>query len=103
MAGSLEYTCPGMDESCCCISMLHKVLNKHLGYDSFRSGQLEAAVALLDVRDIFIHTYGYGVKEKSVCFLPKGIRQSMGIIISPLNGLMEQQAIYFCYNQDYAH
>ena len=35
MAGSSQYTCPGMGESCCCSSRLHEVLEKHIGYDSF--------------------------------------------------------------------
>ena len=68
MAGSSQYTCPGMGESCGCSSRLHEVLEKHIGYDSFLPGQL-----------------GSG---KSLCMF-----KAVGVIISPLNGLMEEQVI----------
>ena len=107
MAGSSQYTCPGMGESCGCSSRLHEVLEKHIGYDSFLPGQLEAAVAVLHGRDVFVRmATGSG---KSLCMflapLAKGDK-AVGVIISPLNGLMEEQVKYnnfFCYNQTYAH
>ena len=73
-------------------SWLHETLHRYFGFSSFRPGQLEATRAVLQGQDVFIRmATGSG---KSLCMfmgpLCKGT-EAIGVIISPLNGLMEQQ------------
>lgn len=86
------------------------VLEKHFGYDSFRPGQLEASVAAIHGKDVFVRmATGSG---KSLCMFLGPLARSekaVGVVISPLNGLMEQQVcgteypnhatLCYCYNR----
>ena len=71
---------------------LQDVLQKYFSFSSFRDGQLEALIPLLHGRDVFARmATGSG---KSVCMFlgPLALSDSaIGLVISPLNGLMEQQ------------
>ena len=85
-------------ETCCVTGKLQEALRKFFSYSSFRDGQLETLLPLLHGRDVFVHmATGSG---KSLCMFlgPLAIHESaIGMIISPLNGLMEQQVCYIDY------
>ena len=77
---------------------LHDVLLKYFSFSSFRDGQLEALLPVLHGRDVFVRmATGSG---KSVCMFlgPLALNDSaIGVVISPLSGLMEQQvSTVFC-------
>ena len=71
---------------------LQDVLQKYFLFSSFRDGQLEALIPLLHGKDVFARiATGSG---KSVCMFlgPSALSDSaIGLVISPLSGLMEQQ------------
>ena len=68
------------------------MLLKYFGYSTFRSGQKEASLAILHGHDVFVRmATGSG---KSLCMFLGPLSKSdeaIGVIISPLNGLIEQQ------------
>ena len=72
-------------------------LNHYFKYSSFRPGQLDAILAVLNRKDVFVRmATGSG---KSLCmFIPvlASHENAMGIIVSPLNGLMDQQVLLKC-------
>lgn len=78
--------------TCLCQSKLQGVLQKYFGFSNFRPGQAEAALAILHGQDVFIRmATGSG---KSLCMFLGPLSKSnvaIGVIISPLNGLMHQQ------------
>ena len=86
-------------ETCCVTDKLQDALHKYFSYSNFRDGQLEALLPLLHGRDVFVHmATGSG---KSLCMFlgPLAINESaIGMIISPLHGLMEQQVCYLTIN-----
>ena len=79
---------------CSCKSKLREVLSKYFGFSTFRLGQMEASLSVLHGHDVFVRmATGSG---KSLCMFLGPLAKSdmaMGVIISPLNGLMEQQVI----------
>lgn len=89
---SYEYHCQGDGSHCHCHSKLQAVLQNYFQYSSFRPGQLEASLSVLHGKDVLVRmATGSG---KSLCmFLGPLVRsnKAIGVIISPLNGLMEQQ------------
>ena len=66
------------------------VLQRFFGYDTFRHHQLDVIEEALAGRDVFVlMPTGSG---KSICFqVPSLIRQGVGIVISPLIALMQDQ------------
>ena len=79
--------------ACLCQLKLQEVLRKYFDFPSFRPGQREAAFfAILHGQDVFVRmATGSG---KSLCMFlgPLGASDvAIGVIISPLNGLMQQQ------------
>lgn len=77
---------------CCHGEKLQETLQRYFGFSSFRPGQLEAASAVLQGRDVFVRmATGSG---KSLCMFMGPLSKSeeaIGVVISPLNGLMDQQ------------
>lgn len=73
-------------------SALETALQAYFQYDNFRPGQLASTVAATHGRDVFVRmATGAG---KSLCLFlgPLAVSDSaMGIVISPLIGLMDQQ------------
>ena len=69
---------------------LLKILNGHFGYDNFRENQREIIEAVLDGEDAFVlMPTGSG---KSICYqVPAILCRGIGIVISPLIALMEDQ------------
>ena len=68
----------------------HQVLRRFFGFKEFRPPQLEIIHALLEGRDVFaLMPTGSG---KSVCYqIPSVLRDGVGIVISPLIALMQDQ------------
>lgn len=68
----------------------HRTLKKVFGYDTFREHQLAVIQALLDGNDAFVlMPTGSG---KSICFqIPAILRDGIGLVVSPLIALMQDQ------------
>jgi ATP-dependent DNA helicase RecQ len=67
-----------------------QILKKYFGYDTFREHQLEVIQKLTDGKDAFVlMPTGIG---KSICYqIPSIIRHGVGLVISPLIALMQDQ------------
>jgi ATP-dependent DNA helicase RecQ len=67
-----------------------QILKKYFGYDTFRENQLEVIQTIVDGKDAFVlMPTGVG---KSICFqIPAIIRPGVGLVISPLIALMQDQ------------
>ena len=67
-----------------------QILKKYFGYDAFREHQLEVIQKLIDGKDAFVlMPTGIG---KSICYqIPSIIRHGVGLVISPLIALMQDQ------------
>jgi len=67
-----------------------QILKKYFGYDTFREHQLEVIQKILDGKDAFVlMPTGVG---KSICYqIPSIIRRGVGLVISPLIALMQDQ------------
>ena len=85
------HSCHG-GSTCVCPMKLQEALQKYFTFSSFRPGQMEAALSVLHGQDVFVRmATGSG---KSLCMFLGPLSKSdvaMGVIISPLNGLMQQQ------------
>lgn len=78
-------------------TQLHKdVLKAHFGHDKFRPMQWRIIAAILNRQDNFaVMATGYG---KSLCFqYPPVFMDGVGLVISPLISLMEDQVRIFFY------
>ena len=68
------------------------MLSSRFHYSGFRPGQLEALLAAAHGKDVFVHMRTGGGKSLCMYLLPLACgNDAMGIVISPLVGLMEQQ------------
>jgi len=74
---------PSLDEA-------RRLLREIFGYDSFRGRQEQAIAAALEGRDVLVLMPTGG--GKSLCYqLPALVRPGVGIVVSPLIALMEDQ------------
>ena len=61
-------------------------------FSGFRPGQLEALLPLLHGRDVFVRMATGSGKSLCMFLAPLALAESaIGVVISPLNALMEQQ------------
>ena len=85
--------CPDA-ERCCCSKKVEEALLRYFKFPSCQVGQMEATVALLHGKDVFVRmATGSG---KSLCMFLAPISKNdsaMGVVLSPLISLMEQQVI----------
>jgi ATP-dependent DNA helicase RecQ len=67
-----------------------QILKKYFGYDTFREHQLNVIQQIIDGKDAFVlMPTGIG---KSICYqIPSIIRHGVGLVISPLIALMQDQ------------
>lgn len=86
--------CATKGDQCSARMRLYDVMSRYFKFSDFRDGQLEAMLPVLHGNDTFVHmATGSG---KSVCmFLPllASGDLGMGVIISPLNALMDRQVL----------
>ena len=89
---TLYCKCSTSGGHCSARLRLQASMSRYFQFADFRDGQLEAMLPILHGKDVFVRmATGSG---KSVCmFLPPLACSDtgMGVIISPLNTLMEQQ------------
>ena len=74
---------------------LHSALSSYFKFDEFRPGQLESLVPFLHGKDVFTHL-ATGSDESLCTFLApiSSSDSAMAVIVSPLNGLMDEQVSY---------
>lgn len=79
-------------EDCAAETKLRNVLFSTFKHRQFLPGQLEALLPVAHGKDVFVHMRTGGGKSLCMFVVPLAIGgEAMGIIISPLIGLMEQQ------------
>ncbi|MBF0219507.1 MAG: DNA helicase RecQ [Gammaproteobacteria bacterium] len=72
------------------LAMARELLQRHFGYDNFRSHQAEVITTLLNGEDALVLMPTGG--GKSLCYqLPSLLRDGVGVVISPLIALMQDQ------------
>ena len=80
------------NEQCTAELKLRSVLRNVFQHDHFLPGQLEAVLPAVHGKDVFVRMRTGGGKSLCMFLVPLAVSDSaMGIIISPLIGLMEQQ------------
>ena len=82
--------CPS--QQCTAAAQLKLVLSEIFNHQDFLPGQLEALLPIAHGKDVFVHMRTGGGKSICMYIIPLAHGgEAMGIIISPLVGLMEQQ------------
>ena len=89
------FGCPAIAGSlsgCVVIGKLKSALLKYFKYREFRPGQLESLLPILHGRDVFVRLATGSGKSMCMFLAPLAVSESaMAVIISPLNGLMDEQ------------
>ena len=80
-------------EGCCTAKdRLKQTLHSYFTHTEFRPGQLEATVPAMCGKDVFVRMATGSGKSLCMFLVPLALSESaMGLVISPLNALMEQQ------------
>ena len=80
------------DAPCTAKEKVSYALSKYFKYSSFRLGQLEAILPALHKRDVFVRMATGSGKSLCMYLVPLTANESaVGVIISPLVGLIGQQ------------
>ena len=90
----IERCCASGQPSSVCqaVPKLRTVLTETFQYPDFMPGQLDALIAIAHGQDAFVHMRTGGGKSLCMYLIPLAFGcDAMGIIVSPLVGLMEQQ------------
>lgn len=97
-------TCPlaagNCETSVQCIAKvkLEEALHKYFSFPAFRDGQLDALLPVLHGRDVFVQMATGAGKSLCMFLAPLAVSESaIGVVVSPLNGLMEQQVSNFMF------
>ena len=86
----------GLSNACTAQNKLTDALRSYYGFASFRPGQLEALLPVAHGWDTFMRMPTGGGKTLCMFLVPLSISfDAMGIIISPLVGLIQQQVCTF--------
>ena len=93
-----RLNCPvmtgGLVEGAGCImpEKLKCALHKYYKHTDFRPGQLESLLPIVHGKDVFVRLATGSGKSLCMFLVPLAVSDSaMAIIISPLNGLMDEQ------------
>lgn len=94
-----SQTCPlangesvNVDVDCSGKIRLERALQKYFQYEFFRPGQLESLLPLVHGRDVFSRMATGAGKSLCMFLVPLALGESaIGVVISPLNALMQQQ------------
>ena len=82
--------------TCTVEKKLTKALSLCFGFTSFRSGQLEALLPVANGKDTFVHMPTGGGKSLCMFSMPLTVSSAaMGVVLSPLVGLIEQQVSWY--------
>ena len=100
-----ELDAPGISAAeCVGRRSLEAALLKYFKYTSFRPGQLNALLPLVHGRDVFVRMATGAGKSLCMFLAPLAIGESaIGVIISPLNALMDQQVLHVTDIDNYNH
>ena len=85
--------CDGQSSSgCVAREKLTRSLEVHFGFKALRQGQLEGVLPVAHGKDVFVRMPTGGGKSLCMFLLPLSVSSTaMGIVISPLISLVEQQ------------
>ena len=90
--------CVYADVECSGKVRLERALQKFFKFDVFRPGQLESLLPLVHGRDVFTRMATGAGKSLCMYLAPLALGESaVGVVISPLNALMEQQVQVFLF------
>ena len=82
----------GTSSGCAAKNKLTEALWVHFGFSSFRPGQMEALLPVAHGNDAFVRMPTGGGKSLCMFLMPLCVNSAaMGVVISPLVGLIEQQ------------
>ena len=91
LAGGRSVPCTATERS-------KEALHTYFKHSEFRPGQLESVLPALHGKDVFVHMATGSGKSLCMFLVPLAINDSaMGIVISPLNALMDQQVNTIAY------
>ena len=83
--------------SCAALSSLKLTLATVFGFQSFRPGQLESVLPALHGKDVFVRMATGAGKSVAMFIVPLAYSSmAVGVIISPLNSLMDEQVSNMC-------
>ena len=84
----------GSSEACIALRRLQEALQKYYRFTEFRQGQLDALLPVVHGKDTFVRMATGAGKTLCIFLAPLAYDgdSSTAVIISPLNGLMDQQA-----------
>ncbi len=86
--GQVDYG----ETQCAAKAKVVTALHTTFKFEGFRPGQLESTLAAIHGRDVFVRMATGAGKSLCIFLVPLAVSDTaMGVVISPLNALMEQQ------------